>query len=128
MLSCLFQAIAVEEKKTSELRAGYMCDIIQSFSDLFSQAIRTAFPGLGADAPTAVMTVATNPKFGDYQCNSAMGLVQVCHNLCISLSVRKCGVANENESFERAGFFAITNVNTSIISRNILERRLKIQL
>ena len=126
MLSCLFQAIAVEEKKTSELRAGYMCDIIQSFTDLFSQAIRTAFPGLGADAPTAVMTVATNPKFGDYQCNSAMGLVQVCHNLCVFLSVRKCGVVNKNECFERAGFSAVTNINTSI-ARNTVEGRLKIQ-
>ena len=90
-----------------------MCDIIQSFTDLFSQAIRSAFPGLGADAPTAVMTVATNPKFGDYQCNSAMGLVQVCHNLCVSLSVRKCGVANKSDMLRAAGFGAITNSTSS---------------
>ena len=47
------------------------------FTDLFSQAIRLAFPELGVKVPKAVVSVATNAKFGDYQCNSALSLVPV---------------------------------------------------
>jgi len=41
-----------------------------SVKDLFQQALRTAFPACQEEAKI----VPANPKFGDYQCNNAMGL------------------------------------------------------
>lgn len=38
---------------------------------LFSQAISSAFPDL-SNVPIIITTAGNNPKFGDYQCNSAM--------------------------------------------------------
>ncbi len=43
-----------------------------SVRDVFQAAIRDAIPG--ATVPVSVMTA--NPKYGDYQCNNAMGLAK----------------------------------------------------
>lgn len=48
-----------------------MLSIQEELSDTFAQAISTAFPDV-PDAPVVIALSGTNPKFGDYQCNSAM--------------------------------------------------------
>ena len=45
--------------------------INQELSRLFTEAISSAFP---ASATPAIVAVCLQPKFGDYQCNNAMGL------------------------------------------------------
>lgn len=63
----LFKAIASQqavEKKTT------MENIQEILSKVFAQAISLAFPDL-PDVPI-VITTSSSPKFGDYQCNSAM--------------------------------------------------------
>ncbi|EDO40756.1 predicted protein [Nematostella vectensis] len=47
-------------------------------NELFKQAIRVAFPAV-TDPPILVQSTQ-NDKFGDYQCNSAMGLSQILKN------------------------------------------------
>lgn len=47
-----------------------MKPLIGQVKGLFEQALRTAFPSV----PQEVLVVKGNPKFGDYQCNNAMGL------------------------------------------------------
>jgi arginyl-tRNA synthetase len=47
-----------------------MKPVITQVSELFQQALRTAFPSVAQE----VLVVKGNPKFGDYQCNNAMGL------------------------------------------------------
>lgn len=80
MFCIYYQAVEEEESKTEPApnnSKDYMPDIISSLTSNFTRAIRAALPELPANACKAVLTVATNPKFGDYQCNSAMSLVQV---------------------------------------------------
>lgn len=43
----------------------------QELAQLFTKAISSAFPTV---TEPAAVTACNNPKFGDYQCNSAMGL------------------------------------------------------
>lgn len=52
-----------------------MLNIRAALSSLFEVAITTAFPGVSN--PPVVLAPAQNPKFGDYQCNSAMALSKV---------------------------------------------------
>ncbi|MEQ2168751.1 hypothetical protein GOODEAATRI_018013, partial [Goodea atripinnis] len=56
-----------------------MLNIIQRLQDVFGEAIRTSFPEL--DNPPLAVTPNQQAKFGDYQCNSAMAMAQVC--LCL---------------------------------------------
>ncbi|XP_072040366.1 arginine--tRNA ligase, cytoplasmic-like [Amphiura filiformis] len=51
-----------------------MPDINEVLKDVFGDAIRAAFPDL-AD-PVIAVTTSQQQRFGDYQCNSAMGLAQ----------------------------------------------------
>lgn len=44
--------------------------------DLLAQAIASAFPDL-TDAPVIITVSGNNPKFGDYQCNSAMPIANI---------------------------------------------------
>lgn len=48
-----------------------MESIQELLRSLFEEAIASAFPDL-TDAPVVITVSANNPKFGDYQCNSAM--------------------------------------------------------
>ena len=60
-------------KKHAE--GDYMDNIIGLLSTAFHEAVKKAFPKLD-DPPIAILP-ASNPKFGDYQFNSAMGISQV---------------------------------------------------
>lgn len=44
--------------------------------NIFDDAIRKAFPDL-VDPPVVIALSGNNPKFGDYQCNSAMPISNV---------------------------------------------------
>ena len=57
-----------EESKSG----NYMVSVQGALVDLFSQAMRSAFPDL--PDPPVVLTVG---KFADYQCNSAMNIAAV---------------------------------------------------
>ncbi|XP_023931228.1 arginine--tRNA ligase, cytoplasmic isoform X2 [Lingula anatina] len=63
--------IAAEKSKSS----NNMLSIASILQDIFKQAINQAYPDLAN--PPLVVTVSTNEKFGDYQCNSAMGIAQI---------------------------------------------------
>lgn len=43
---------------------------------IFKTAIETALPDV-ADAPVVISLSGNNPKFGDYQCNSAMPIANI---------------------------------------------------
>jgi len=51
--------------------SGRLPSLMEEMKTLCTQALQTAFPGV--DVPV-IVTQATNPKFGDYQCNNAMSL------------------------------------------------------
>nr|XP_015205528.1 PREDICTED: arginine--tRNA ligase, cytoplasmic isoform X2 [Lepisosteus oculatus]XP_015205529.1 PREDICTED: arginine--tRNA ligase, cytoplasmic isoform X2 [Lepisosteus oculatus] len=52
-----------------------MININQQLQELFEGAIRAAYPDL--ENPPLAVTPSQQPKFGDYQCNSAMGMAQM---------------------------------------------------
>lgn len=53
-----------------------MESIVGILNDLFSTAITKAFPEI-PDAPVVIALSGNNPKFGDYQCNSAMPISNI---------------------------------------------------
>lgn len=52
-----------------------MININSCLQEIFGAAIQAAYPDL--ENPPLVVTPSQQPKFGDYQCNSAMGISQV---------------------------------------------------
>lgn len=69
---------------------GNIC-VIDELKNIFEVAITSAYPDL--DNPPIVITLSgNNPKFGDYQCNSAMGISQLLKSKNIKSSPRE--VAN----------------------------------
>lgn len=52
-----------------------MININNCLQEIFGAAIQAAYPEL--ENPPLVVTPSQQPKFGDYQCNSAMGITQV---------------------------------------------------
>lgn len=50
--------------------------ILNILNDVFSEAISKAFPDI-PDAPVVIALSGNNPKFGDYQCNSAMQISNI---------------------------------------------------
>uniref|UniRef100_A0A914Y0B4 Probable arginine--tRNA ligase, cytoplasmic n=1 Tax=Panagrolaimus superbus TaxID=310955 RepID=A0A914Y0B4_9BILA len=50
----------------------YGDSLMNRLKEIFTEAQKTAYPQVTNFPP--IMTEATNPKFGDYQCNSALGL------------------------------------------------------
>lgn len=64
---------SLEEEKNKSGKS--MININAQLQDIFGRAINAAFPEL-ENAPLAV-TPNQQPKFGDYQCNSAMSLTQI---------------------------------------------------
>lgn len=52
-----------------------MLNINQRLQEVFGLAIRTSFPEL--ENPPLALAPNQQPKFGDYQCNSAMAMSQV---------------------------------------------------
>lgn len=64
---------ALQEERT---RCGHaMLNINQRLQEIFDLAIRTSFPEL--ENPPLALAPNQQPKFGDYQCNSAMAMAQV---------------------------------------------------
>lgn len=138
-LSILKQAIAREQEQLSKQPAASksttastgMISIYDQLIALFATAIAKTYPTLGSSVQ-AVITVGKDPKFGDYQCNSAMQIAavlkaaggpkqsprdiatQVMQNLPASELVERCDVAGAgfiNVYLSRAyGAAAITAV------------------
>lgn len=52
-----------------------MVSINQRLQEIFGEAIQAV--NLDVDNPPLSITPNTQPKFGDYQCNSAMAIAQV---------------------------------------------------
>lgn len=52
-----------------------MFSLQEKLTEIFSQAISDTFPDI-PEVPT-IITVSSNPKFGDYQCNSVMPIMQI---------------------------------------------------
>lgn len=52
-----------------------MININRRLQEVFGCAIKAAYPDL--ENPPLLVTPSQQPKFGDYQCNSAMGISQV---------------------------------------------------
>lgn len=52
-----------------------MLNISQRLQEIFGLAIRTSYPEL--ENPPLALAPNQQPKFGDYQCNSAMAMAQV---------------------------------------------------
>ncbi|KAK6054527.1 arginine--tRNA ligase domain protein [Cooperia oncophora] len=65
-------ATAKPKKHSYVIVQDYGSSIISRLSDLFKHAIKEAFPTI--DNVSVALTETTNPKFGDYQCNSAMAI------------------------------------------------------
>uniref|UniRef100_A0A6P7FYZ3 Probable arginine--tRNA ligase, cytoplasmic n=1 Tax=Diabrotica virgifera virgifera TaxID=50390 RepID=A0A6P7FYZ3_DIAVI len=78
-LSILNRAIAAQSAKKApnlpmdQTRLQSITDIL---TYIFSNAISTAFPDI-TDAPVVIALSGANPKFGDYQCNSAMPIANI---------------------------------------------------
>lgn len=66
-----FQSLQEERSKM----AKSMININSCLQEIFGAAIQAAYPDL--ENPPLVVTPSQQPKFGDYQCNSAMGITQV---------------------------------------------------
>ncbi|XP_018418035.1 PREDICTED: arginine--tRNA ligase, cytoplasmic isoform X2 [Nanorana parkeri] len=64
---------SLEEEKNRSVKS--MININVQLQEIFGRAIKAAFPEL-ENAPLAV-TPNQQPKFGDYQCNSAMAITQI---------------------------------------------------
>lgn len=56
-------------------RGHTMVNINQQLQEIFGKAIRSSFPEL--ENPPLALAPNQQPKFGDYQCNSAMAMAQV---------------------------------------------------
>ena len=52
-----------------------MRSLLHDVEAVFGAAISAAYPAL--PGATLMVTASTNPKFGDYQCNSAMAIAGV---------------------------------------------------
>lgn len=59
------------------MKATETCNTVSIYDtlfDLFERAISAAYPDV--PDPPVIITSSSNPKFGDYQCNSAMSLTK----------------------------------------------------
>nr|XP_023020401.1 arginine--tRNA ligase, cytoplasmic [Leptinotarsa decemlineata] len=86
---------AIEDQLTkngSELSVsqGGMQSINEILTNLFSVAITNAFPDI-VDPPIVIALSGSNPKFGDYQCNSAMQLANIYKQMGKKVAPRDIG-------------------------------------
>lgn len=70
----ILQAISTEKQNSKSSSSNDLILILDHLQTIFSEAIQATFPNI--DVP-AVITIITNPKFGDYQFNSAMKITQI---------------------------------------------------
>ncbi|CAH1159619.1 unnamed protein product [Phaedon cochleariae] len=75
-LAVLNRAVAELSAKKTPVDNTRMQSINDILTDIFSTAISRAFPDL-TDPPIVIALSGSNPKFGDYQCNSAMPLSNI---------------------------------------------------
>lgn len=61
------------KKNINEDNSSKMLSIQEELEKLFLNAITDAFPDV-SDPPVVISVSGKDPKFGDYQCNSAMAL------------------------------------------------------
>ncbi|XP_062358077.1 arginine--tRNA ligase, cytoplasmic isoform X2 [Cinclus cinclus] len=64
---------SLQEERSKSTKS--MININSCLQEIFGAAIQAAYPDL--ENPPLVVTPSQQPKFGDYQCNSAMGISQV---------------------------------------------------
>ncbi|XP_033373506.1 arginine--tRNA ligase, cytoplasmic isoform X2 [Parus major] len=64
---------SLQEERNKSTKS--MININSCLQEIFGAAIQAAYPDL--ENPPLVVTPSQQPKFGDYQCNSAMGISQV---------------------------------------------------
>ncbi|KAK5643828.1 hypothetical protein RI129_007673 [Pyrocoelia pectoralis] len=79
-LAILNRAVAAEKVKLKQSNSNNMDNIQQLLSELFEEAIKSAFPNI-PDAPVVIALSGNNVKFGDYQCNSAMPIANILKQL-----------------------------------------------
>lgn len=73
-LSILNKAISAERSNSASCNVVDMVSILDHLTEIFGAAIASSFPTL-QDVPTTIAAGTNpNPKFGDYQCNSAMAI------------------------------------------------------
>ncbi|XP_068617631.1 arginine--tRNA ligase, cytoplasmic [Battus philenor] len=91
-----YPGIKLENRKRPKLITeinsveGTVC-ILDELKKVFEIAIRSAYPDL--DDPPIVLTLSSNnPKFGDYQCNSALAITQLLKGMSVKTNPRE--VAN----------------------------------
>lgn len=77
-LAILNRAISKFAADTNKTNA--MENIQDVLYTVFSQAISAAYPDV-TDAPVVITLSGNNPKFGDYQCNSAMPIANILKQL-----------------------------------------------
>ncbi|KFB44008.1 AGAP004708-PA-like protein [Anopheles sinensis] len=69
----ILQSAVKHEQSSANSNEDAVFSIIGQLQQLFAEAITKAYPGLTVPA---VITTSSSAKFGDYQCNSAMQIVQ----------------------------------------------------
>lgn len=69
------QSIITEGVLNSENVFGYGFSITENLEKVFTQAIAKAYPTY-CDIPVIIAPINASSKFGDYQCNNAMGLAK----------------------------------------------------
>ncbi|KAF4529245.1 hypothetical protein B566_EDAN017703, partial [Ephemera danica] len=74
-LKILRQAIEKEKGVKNQTMEPQSNSILETLTQLFTCAVAKAFPDL--PDPPAIIIPSTSPKFGDYQCNSAMPICQM---------------------------------------------------
>ncbi|XP_072745001.1 arginine--tRNA ligase, cytoplasmic [Anoplolepis gracilipes] len=75
-IAILTRTIQAERDKASALSNTFQSNISinNTLYEIFQRAITAAYPDILN--PPVIVTTSNNPKFGDYQCNSAMPLAQ----------------------------------------------------
>ncbi|KAF5285027.1 hypothetical protein FQR65_LT02339 [Abscondita terminalis] len=75
-LQILKKAAASESAKLNTDKNKVMDTVQENLVDIFTKAIAAAFPDL-PDPPVVIALSGNNPKFGDYQCNSALPIANM---------------------------------------------------
>ncbi|XP_053673140.1 probable arginine--tRNA ligase, cytoplasmic [Anopheles nili] len=79
----ILKSAIVKEGGASAATPSSEESILEQLQQVFTDAIQKAFPTLTVPA---VITISTSPKFGDYQCNSAMQIVKLLKQQSVNIS------------------------------------------
>ncbi|XP_015262793.1 PREDICTED: arginine--tRNA ligase, cytoplasmic [Gekko japonicus] len=66
---------SLQEERNKRKPSKGMININNRLQDIFGMAIKSAYPEL--ENPPLLVTPSQQPRFGDYQCNSAMSITQI---------------------------------------------------